>query len=152
MRAFVPGKMANRKQARGPDAWLEKGQCAPLSVRARQSVQIDVMMGGQSLLMKLDTGATMSLIPDVVAAYIVRNGNGAWQEPVRFRLADGTIWEAKVVLINEVRIGRHVARNVRVGVSSSEGSLLSFSLLDDIAPFTINTRNRELVFHTEANL
>ena len=49
-------------------------------------------------------------------------------------------------------IGRHVARNVRVGVSSSEGSLLSFSLLDNIAPFTINTRSRELVFHTEANL
>ena len=55
-----------------------------------------------------------------------------------------------VILIYEVRIGRHLIRNVRAGVSADQ-ILLAFPVVNGIAPFTIDTRAGELVFHTAAN-
>ena len=115
------------------------------------SAMIDVLLGVQPLRMLLDTGATTSLISEAIAARIVRDGHGVWQEDGRFKMADGTIRTLPVLLIREVRIGRHTVRTVRAGVSSTGEMLLAFPVVNAIAPFTIDTRARVLIFHTSSN-
>ena len=61
-------------------------------------------------------------------------------------MADGSSHTVQVLLIYEVKIGRHIVRNVRAGIS--DYMLLAFPILNGIAPFTIDTRTKELVFHT----
>ena len=62
-------------------------------------------------------------------------------------LADGSKVTMRSLIIREMRIGPHVVRNVRASVSSSQDMLLAFPVVNSIAPFTIDTRTRELVFH-----
>jgi gag-polyprotein putative aspartyl protease len=112
------------------------------------AAKIDVLIGGQSLRMLLDTGATTCLITDGIAARLVSEGHAIWQENNRFRMADGTVRDMPMVLIRELRIGRHVVRNVLSGVSGTGGIILAFPVLNNIAPFTIDTRVGELIFHT----
>jgi predicted aspartyl protease len=116
------------------------------------SAMIDVQLGGQPLRMLLDTGATTCLISEAIAAGIVRDGYGDWQGTDRFKMADGTIRTLPTLLIREARIGRHTVRTVRAGVVSSTGEmLLAFPVVNAIAPFTIDTRARVLIFHTSSN-
>ena len=74
--------------------------------------------------------------------------SGTWQEPQKVRLADGTIRTAQVLLVRELRIGHHVVRDVEAFVGSGDSMLLAFPIVNDIAPFTIDTRTGELIFHT----
>jgi hypothetical protein len=110
------------------------------------SAMIDVVLGGQPLRMLLDTGATTCLISEAIAARIVRDGYGVRQEAGRFKMADGTIRTLPILLIREVRIGRHTIRSVPAGVSSTGEMLLAFPVVNAIAPFTIDTRARVLIF------
>ena len=112
---------------------------------------IDVLLGVQPLRMLLDTGATTCLISEAIAARIVRDGYGVWQGDGRFKMADGTIRTLPTLLIREVRIGRHTVRTVPAGVSSTGEMLLAFPVVNAIAPFTIDTRARVLIFHTSSN-
>ena len=111
------------------------------------SAMIDVVLGDQPLRMLLDTGATTCLISEAIAAGIVRDGYGVRQEAGRFKMADGTIRTLPVLLIREVRIGRHTIRNVPAGVSSRGDVILAFPVVNAIAPFTIDTRASVLIFH-----
>ena len=110
------------------------------------SAMIDVVLGIQPLRMLLDTGATTCLISEAIAARIVRDGYGVRQEAGRFKMADGTIRTLPTLLIREVRIGRHTIRSVPAGVSSTGETLLAFPVVNAIAPFTIDTRARVLIF------
>jgi predicted aspartyl protease len=112
------------------------------------SAMIDVVLGVQPLRMLLDTGATTCLVSEAIAARIVRDGYGVRQEAVRFKMADGTIRILPTLLIREVQIGRHTVRNVWAGISSTGEMLLAFPVVNAIAPFTIDTRARLLIFHT----
>jgi predicted aspartyl protease len=107
---------------------------------------IDVVLGGQPLRMLLDTGAATCLISEAMAARIVRDGYGVRQQAGRFKMADGTIRTLPTLLIREVQIGRHTVRNVWAGVSSTGEMLLAFPVVNAIAPFTIDTRARVLIF------
>jgi Aspartyl protease len=134
---------------------------APVTARVKDSVpiyphngsltKIDVLMGGQPLRMLLDTGADLCLITEAIATRLLNDGHAEWQQNGRVLLADGTIRSLPVVLIREVRIGRHVIRNVRAGVSSTDQIILAFPVVNSIAPFTIDTRAGELIFHTAAS-
>jgi predicted aspartyl protease len=115
------------------------------------SAMLDVVLGGQPLRMLLDTGATTCLISEAIAARIVREAYGVRQEARRFKMADGTIRTLPTVLIREVQIGRHTVQNVWAGVSSTGEMLLAFPVVNAIAPFTIDTRARLLIFHTSSN-
>jgi endonuclease YncB( thermonuclease family) len=116
------------------------------------SARIDVLLGVQPLRMLLDTGATLCMISEAIAARIVHDGYGVWQAyDGNFTMADGTTRTVPILVIREVRIGRHTIRNVYVGVSSAEEMLLAFHVVNDIAPFTIDTRAGLLIFHTSSN-
>ena len=110
------------------------------------SAMIDVVLGVQPLRMLLDTGATTCLISEAIAARIVRDGYGVRQEAGRFKMADGTIRTLPTLLIREVQIGRHTILNVPAGVSSTGDVILAFPVVNAIAPFTIDTRARSLIF------
>jgi predicted aspartyl protease len=110
------------------------------------SAMIDVVLGVEPLRMLLDTGATTSLISEAIAARIVRDGYGVRQEAGRFKMADGTIRTLPTILIREVKIGRHTILNVPAGVSSTGIVILAFPVVNAIAPFTIDTRARVLIF------
>src|SRR5438105_3037903 len=81
------------------------------------SAMIDVVLGEQPLRMVLDTDAQMCLISEAIAARIIRGGHGVRQEAGRFKMADGTIRILPLLLIKELRIGRHTIRGVPAGVS-----------------------------------
>ncbi|WP_197086852.1 retropepsin-like aspartic protease [Bradyrhizobium sp. LTSPM299] len=115
------------------------------------SAMIDVVLGVQPLRMLLDTGATTCLVSEAIAARIVRDGYGVRQEAARFKMADGTIRSLPTLLIREVQIGQHTVRNVWAGVSPTGEMLLAFPVVNAIAPFTIDTRARLLIFHTSSN-
>ncbi|MGY4286202.1 putative aspartyl protease [Bradyrhizobium sp. LM2.7] len=115
------------------------------------SAMIDVVLGVQPFRMLLDTGATTCLVSEAIAARIVRDGYGVRKEAVRFKMADGTIRTLPTLLIAEVQIGRHTIRNVWAGISSTGETLLAFPVVNAIAPFTIDTRARLLIFHTSSN-
>jgi hypothetical protein len=109
-------------------------------------VHVDMIVGGQPVRMHLDTGATQMTITEAIATKIVRDRQGSYGPKSKGKLADGTIHETYTVLINEVRIGTHTIRNVTAAIMDS--LLLPFPLVNDIAPFTVDTRAGELVFHT----
>ena len=111
-------------------------------------VMVDVLLGGQPLRMLIDTGATTCSITKAVATRIVRDGHGTWEKAMEVQLADGSTRTVPVLLIRELQIGQHVVRNVRASVSSGDDMLLAFPVVNGIAPFTIDTRIGELIFHT----
>jgi hypothetical protein len=117
------------------------------NIKNGTAVNVDVIMGGWPVRMMLDTGANLSKISDALAVKIVRDGNGTWQDPIKVNLADGSTRPMTILLVKSVMIGSHTIRDVRVGVTSSGDMLLSFPLVNDIAPFTINTRAGELEWH-----
>jgi predicted aspartyl protease len=128
-------------------AWAPESDHVPIyPTNNGTSAMIDVVLGGQSHRMLLDTGATMCLISEVIADRIVREGYGIRQGAGRFKMADGTIRLLPILLIKEVRIGRHTIRSVPAGVSSTGEMLLAFPVVNAIAPFTIDTRAKVLVF------
>ena len=61
-------------------------------------------------------------------------------------LSGGTV---QTIVINEVRVGSHVVRNVKASVTPNRTDmLLGFSVLKAIGPFMIDTRTNELIFVT----
>jgi clan AA aspartic protease (TIGR02281 family) len=110
-------------------------------------VHVDVLLGGQVIRMLLDTGATDLKITDAVASRIVRDNQGTWQQPTKVSLADGSVHTVQVLRVREFRIGGHVVRDVDAFVGDGESMLLAFPVVNSIAPFTIDTRAGELVFH-----
>jgi Aspartyl protease len=110
---------------------------------------LDVLVGGQPMRMMLDTGAAACLIPHDIATKLVNDGAAHDIGQSRFTMADSTIATMRTVIIHEVRIGRHVIRDVKAGVTLADKHrpLLSFPVLTSIGPFTIDMRAGELTFH-----
>jgi clan AA aspartic protease (TIGR02281 family) len=114
-------------------------------------VLIDVGMGRQVVNMMLDTGASTSAITDDVANALVRDGHARWLGTRKFKMADGSTTEALTLVINDVRIGSHVVRDVEASVvPNGTMMLLGFPVVNQIGPFMINTRTRELIFEEKA--
>jgi clan AA aspartic protease (TIGR02281 family) len=119
-----------------------------LSYRKGNGVQLQVTVGGEQLLMLLDTGATMAQIPTGMANRLVALGRARFNPtPVTVRLANGAFHTARSVTVDTVVLGDHVLHNVVALVSDSGDPLLGFPVVDGIAPFTIDTRAMQLVFH-----
>jgi clan AA aspartic protease (TIGR02281 family) len=113
------------------------------------AVLVDVIVGGQPVRMLLDTGATHISINRDLANRIVAQAQGSWGGTVDVRLADGSVVKERIINIETVNIGSHTIRNVQGSVTDGETMLLPFPLVNSIAPFKIDTRNRELVFEKE---
>jgi clan AA aspartic protease (TIGR02281 family) len=134
-----------------PAAKPPRRNSVPITVYNERAVLIDVGLGRQVVNMMLDTGASTSAITDEVANALVRDGQARWLGTRTFKMADGSMTEALALVINEVRIGSHVVRDVEASVvPNGTMMLLGFPVVNQIGPFMINTRTRELVFEEEA--
>jgi hypothetical protein len=112
-----------------------------------RSIHVDVLLGGMPIRMLVDTGAMGAQVPPSFASMLIRNSNAIQIEDVMVTLADGSRNKQKAIRIRDLRIGSHVIRNVEAVVT--DGSpLLGFPIINSIAPFTIDTRAGELVWHT----
>ena len=107
---------------------------------------VDVKLGGAPLRMVADTGATISSIPENFATWLLNNGGAVAQGSITVRLADGSRTQEAMILIREFQIGNHLLHNVPAAVSTGM-TLLAFPVIDGIAPFTVDTRAGELVWH-----
>jgi hypothetical protein len=70
-------------------------------------------------------------------------------------LTNGSHEEVLNLMIDEVRIGNHTIHNVVVMALKNDGDgemLLGFTTLNQIGPFTIDTRKQELIFRMELGL
>jgi clan AA aspartic protease (TIGR02281 family) len=108
---------------------------------------VDVQVGSQSVRMLVDTGAAMMALPASFANRLLAAGEAEYGPQMQVTLANGSVINVRVINIRTVTIGGHVLHNVLAGVSP-EGAeaLLSFSILNMIGRFTIDTQSHQLIF------
>jgi predicted aspartyl protease len=112
---------------------------------------IDVIIGGQPVRMLIDTGATVCQVSSAIAEKMLAAGEATAQENKQFKLADGSVVSKPTMLVKTIRIGSHVVQDIVVLIEDRGSMLLSFPVLNSIAPFTINTRTQELIFDQVAS-
>jgi predicted aspartyl protease len=114
-----------------------------------RAIHVDVLLGGMPIRMLVDTGANSSQVPQSFASMLLRSGAAidAGTAPVRY--ANGQVSKEQVIRIRELRIGSHVIKDVIATVVDGP-PLLGFPVFNGIAPFTIDTRIGELIWHTQS--
>ena len=123
-----------------------KREVVPLKI-VNNTVMINVGLGDQVVTMVLDTGATSSQVTGTMAANLVRDGQARWDGTARYRMADGSIGTARVIVIYEVKIGSHVVRNVTASVVNSDTEmLLGYDVVKTLGPTMIDHENKQLTF------
>jgi predicted aspartyl protease len=65
------------------------------------------MLGGQSVNMLLDTGATSLAVTQSVAYSLVDAGQATWGPDVTVTLADGSTHDERTLFVPRVTIGTH---------------------------------------------
>jgi len=136
-------------QPPAPQATAKVRDSIPIIISANGSaVHIDVLVGGMPLRMLVDTGAQGSQVPPTFASMLLRNGGATEGAPVIVTYANGSKGTEPSIWIREIRIGGHTVRNVRATVTDGT-PLIGFPIINGIAPFTIDTRVGELIWHTQ---
>jgi clan AA aspartic protease (TIGR02281 family) len=112
-----------------------------------RSVWVDVQLGSLNQRMLIDTGATSISIQKSVANDLLRRGEASLDDPGQVMIADGSTHSVSLIHIDTVRVGNKVPHDVIAGVSPEQASpLLGFPVLNQAGRFTIDTRNRQLIF------
>ena len=99
----------------------------------RNTIHAMVMVGGRSLGMLVDTGATNGSLPTEFADQLIRDGAATESEQEPFKMANGAIETGRTVIVNTVMIGNHTIRDVRFGVGGDE-PLLGLNALEAVSP------------------
>jgi clan AA aspartic protease (TIGR02281 family) len=112
-----------------------------------RSVWVDVQLGSLTQRMLIDTGATSISIQKSVANDLLRRGEASLEDPGQFTIADGSTHVENIIRIDTVRVGNRVLHDVIAGVTPEGASpLLGFPVLNQAGRFTIDTKNRQLIF------
>jgi hypothetical protein len=111
------------------------------------AIHIDVLLGGLPLRMLVDTGAMASQVPQTFASMLLRNGSAVDAGTTVVRYANGSKGIERVIRIRELRVGSHVVRDIEATISDGP-PLIGFPVINGIAPFTIDTRVGELIWHS----
>jgi clan AA aspartic protease (TIGR02281 family) len=112
-----------------------------------QAAYVDVGLGGQTVRMALDTGASHMVISSSVAEQLVKTGEAHWGQDVKSQLADGSIVTERTVMINMVHLGNHIIHYVPAMVTQNGGMLLGLTVLGEIGKFSIDMKNGVLEFN-----
>jgi clan AA aspartic protease (TIGR02281 family) len=95
----------------------------------------------------IDTGATSLSIAKSIANDLLRRGEASLEDPGQVAIADGSVHAENVIRIDTVRVGNRVLHDVMAGVlPESAPPLLGFPVLNQAGRFTIDTKNRQLIF------
>lgn len=137
---------APTQQPPAPQVAARTKDSVPIII-GQYGVNVDVLLGGMPIRMMVDTGANSSQIPQSFASMLISNGNAVVHGTAPITYANGSKSTEQVLRVRELRIGSHVVRDVLVTISDGP-PLIGFPVIDGIAPFTIDTRAGELVWHT----
>jgi clan AA aspartic protease (TIGR02281 family) len=97
--------------------------------------------------MLVDTGATSISVPKSVANELLRRGEASLDDPGQVTIANGSTYAVSLIRIDTVRLGNRVLHDVLAGVSPEQASpLVGFPVLNQAGRFTIDTKNRQLIF------
>jgi clan AA aspartic protease (TIGR02281 family) len=113
-----------------------------------RAAYVDVSLGTVPVRMLIDTGATNVSVTRSIAATLSAN-NEAVLLPITadIAIADGATIQAQIISIRALTIGRHTLRHVIAGVTPDGADmLLGFPVLNQAGRFTIDTKNRLLIF------
>jgi hypothetical protein len=92
----------------------------------------NVMLGGRSLQMLVDTGATTGQVPTAFADALIADGAATEGEQETFKIADGSSRTSRTIIIANVNIGGHVVHNIQFGVVDAT-PLLGFNALSAVS-------------------
>jgi hypothetical protein len=99
----------------------------------------------------LDSGAAAVVIPEDVLSTLLRTGTVKKSDFIgsgKVTLADGSEYLSRLFMLNEVRVGDHVVRNVVANVAPVKGDpLLGQSFLSKLPAWTIDNERHALVFN-----
>jgi clan AA aspartic protease (TIGR02281 family) len=119
----------------------------PLYFDGSPAARVDVQVGSQSVRMLVDTGASMMALPASVSERLIAAGEAEYLTETTVTLANGSTIKVPVIKIRRIVIGNHILHDIPAGVSPDGAeALLSFSILNLIGPFKIDTQARLLVF------
>jgi hypothetical protein len=107
---------------------------------ATDTISVDVDVDGYPVKAMVDTGCTWPMvIPKVLADALVSRGLAAHTSPGKSSLADGTVKDTDVVVINQIAIGGHVLQVVVAAVidDNSAPILLGLGALNRLRPYVI---------------
>jgi clan AA aspartic protease (TIGR02281 family) len=112
-----------------------------------RSVWVDVQLGSLTQRMLIDTGATSISIPKSIANDLLRRGEASLEDPGQVTIANGSTYAESLIRIDTVRVGNRVLHDMIAGVSPEQAApLLGFPVLNQAGRFTIDTKNRQLIF------
>lgn len=142
---------ASSKQT--PTAW----QNAPITSPARDAIPFRNVNGGMFVYaslggvphnMQLDTGASSSTVTLPVARVLVARRQ-AYVMPgfMEARMADGSVSAHQTIVVQTVRIGRHLLHDVQMVVTDDGANLLlGLSELSAIGSFTVDQSRSQIRF------
>jgi hypothetical protein len=107
-----------------------------------------VRLGGTTLPMLIDTGATMMSLPEDTADALLASGEAQYSPngPQEFSMADGHTATEQVIVIFKLQIGNHTLYNVEASVAPVGATpLLPFPALRALGA-TLDTANNQLIF------
>ena len=98
----------------------------------RNTIHAMVMVGGRSLGMLVDTGATNGSLPTEFADQLIRDGAATESEQEPFKMANGAIETGRTIIVNTVMIGNHTIHDIRFGVGG-DAPLLGLNALEAVS-------------------
>jgi predicted aspartyl protease len=111
----------------------------------RNEALVMVIIGGRSLGMMIDTGASLGSLPPAFADALIADGAATEGESMDFKLANGNVETNRTVVVNTVVIGSHTIHSVRFGVGNGN-PLLGFNALSAVGTFKIDPAHGVLTF------
>jgi clan AA aspartic protease (TIGR02281 family) len=96
------------------------------------TVEAMVIVGGRSLDMLVDTGATNGSLPTEFADQLIRDGAATESEQEPFKMANGAIKTGRTIIVNTVMIGNHTIHDIRFGVGG-DAPLLGLNALEAVS-------------------
>jgi hypothetical protein len=109
--------------------------------------KLDVLIGGASVRMLYDTGATVSLINSGIAQKIVGANVGTWGPMTTIQTANDGMMKLPSLTVREIRIGSHTVSNVQFAVGDTEHMIIAGPVLNSIGTVTIDANGGQLVFN-----
>jgi predicted aspartyl protease len=122
------------------------GDYVPIYVKGG-SAWVDVQLGSLTKRMLIDTGATYITVTKSVADDLLRRGDAVRHDPGAASDFEGWTHIENRIQILTLGVGDHTLHNVLAGVVPDEAEmLLGFPALNQVGRFTIDTKNRQLIF------
>jgi hypothetical protein len=117
---------------------------------ATEMVAVDVDVGGYPVSAMVDTGCSWPMsISSNLADALVKNKRATPTTPAKSTLADGSVQDVNVIVINQITIDGRVLQDVVAAVAPSEiaPTLLGLGALNRLGQYSIN--NGRIVFTSD---